>query len=81
MQQEPLLELIGLQKLIIVLKMLLFLVLKKEEEELAEDQQKMQGQTLPIEDHLQEVRIPLPESRDQEITVQDLMINQTIIIY
>ena len=34
-----------------------------------------------MKDHLLKALIPHPqESRDQEITVQDLMINQTIII-
>ena len=62
--------------------MLLFLVLKKMLEELVEDLQKILVQTLLIEDHPLKVLIHRQqESRDQEITVQDLMINPKIIIY
>ena len=57
--------------------MLLFLVLKKASDELVEEVQ----QTLLIKDHLLKVLIPhRQESPDQETTVQDLMINTTIII-
>ena len=62
--------------------MLLFLALKKELVELAEDLQRIQVQTLLIQDQLLKALIHRPQdSLDQEITVQDLMINQTIIIY
>ena len=62
--------------------MLLFLVLKKASDELVEEVQKILVQTLliKIKDHLLRVLIPhRQESPDQEITVQDLMINTTII--
>ena len=62
--------------------MLLFLVLKKVSDVLAEDLQKMLVQILLTKDHPLKARIHhLQESLDQEITVQDLMINQTTIIY
>ena len=62
--------------------MLPFLALKKVQVELVEDLQRILVQTLSIKDHLLKAHIHRPqESRDQEITVQDLMINQTIIIY
>ena len=81
MQIDLLLGLEGLLKLTIVLKMLPFLVLKKEQVELVEDLQRTLVQTLSIKDHLLKALIHRPrESRNQEITVQDLMINQRIII-
>jgi hypothetical protein len=55
--------------------MLLSLVLKKEQAELVEDPQRVLVQTLLIKDHLKALIHPRQESRDQEITVQDLMIN------
>ena len=67
--------------------MLLFLVLKKAQDELVEEVQKIPMKILLmkdhlLKDHLLKVLIRHPqESRDQEITVQDLMINTTIIIY
>ena len=62
--------------------MLLFLMLKKVQDDLVEDLQKIRVQTLLMKDHLLKVLIHhLQESRGQEITVQDLMINKTIIIY
>ena len=62
--------------------MLLFLVLKKASDELVEEVQKILVQTLLMKDHLLKVLIHHPqESRGQEITVQDLMINKTILIY
>jgi hypothetical protein len=61
--------------------MLLFLVLKKASEELVEEVQKILVQILLVQDHLLKVLIHhRQESPDQEITVQDLMINTTIII-
>ena len=61
--------------------MLLFLVLKKASDELVEEVQKILVQTLRIKDHLLKVLIHhRQESLDPEITVQDLMINTTIII-
>ena len=61
--------------------MLLFLVLKKASEELVEEVQKILVQILLVKDHLLKVLIHhRQESPDQEITVQDLMINTTIII-
>ena len=79
------LDLKGLLKLTTILKMLLFLVLKKASEELVEEVQKILVETLMIKDdlldHLLKVLIHhRQESPDQEITVQDLMINTTIII-
>ena len=75
------LDLKGLLKLTTILKMLLFLVLKKASDELVEEVQKILVQTLLIKDHLLKVLIHhRQESPDQEITVQDLMINTTIII-
>ena len=75
------LDLKGLLKLTTILKMLLFLVLKKVSDELVEEVQKILVQTLLIKDHLLKVLIHhRQESPDQEITVQDLMINTTIII-
>ena len=62
--------------------MLLFLVLKKALEELVEEVQVILVQTRLMKDHLLKVLIHHPqESRDQEITVQGLMIDTTIIIY
>ena len=62
--------------------MLLFLLQKKGQDELAEDLQQIQMQLLLMTGHLQRGRIlQLNEIQGQEITVQDLMINQTIIIY
>ncbi len=61
--------------------MLLFLVLKQIREGLLEGQQKTRVPIRQIKDHRLKVLIHhLLESRDQEITVQDLMINPTIII-
>ena len=61
--------------------MLLFLVLKKASDELVEEVQKILVKTLLIKDHLLKVLIHhRQESPGQEITVQDLMINTTIII-
>ena len=61
--------------------MQLFLVLKQDPEGLVEDPQKSLDPIRPIKDHLLKVLIhPLLESRDQEITVQDLMINLKSII-
>ena len=55
-------------------------VLAKMEEEIVEDQQKILIPILLIKDHRLKVLIhPLLESRDQEITVQDLMINQRLL--
>ena len=68
-------DLLGLLKLTIVLKMLPFLVLKKEPVELVEDPQRILVQTLLIKDHLKALIHLRQESRDQEITVHDLMIN------
>ena len=59
-----------------------FLVPKKVLIGIVEDLQKILVQILIIEDLLHQVLIHLLlESRGQEITVQDLMINKTIIIY
>ena len=81
MQIGLLLDLLGLLKLTVVLKMLPFLALKKVQVELVEDLQIILVQTLIIKDHLLKALIHLPpESRDQEITAQDLMINRAIII-
>ena len=81
MQLDPPQYPIGFLKLITILKMLLFLVLKKASDELVEEVQKILVQTLLIKDHLLKVLIHhRQESPDQEITVQDLMINTTIII-
>ena len=62
--------------------MLPFLVLKKVSVELVEDLQRILVQIRLIEDHpLKALIHPPQESRDQEITAQDLMTNHTIIIY
>jgi len=56
-------------------------VLKKASDEQVEEMKKIPVQTLLIKDHLLKVLIHhRQESPDQEITVQDLMINTTIII-
>ena len=58
-----------------------FLAQIEVQEFLVEEQQKIQV-TLQIKDHLPKVLILLlPESQDQGITVQDLMINQVILNY
>ena len=57
------------------------LVLTKELNGLVEDQHKTPVKRLLMEDHPLKAHIHhLQESRDQEITVQDLMINTIIII-
>ena len=62
--------------------MLLFLMLKKQQDDLVEEVQKIQVKTLLTKDHLLKVLIRHPqENREQEITVQGLMINTAIIIY
>tara|TARA_Y100001968_G_scaffold177850_1_gene162870 strand:- start:247 stop:495 length:249 start_codon:yes stop_codon:yes gene_type:complete len=69
-------------KITILLKMQLFLVLKKLLDELVEDLRKIIVQTILKKDHLLEALIHRRQKNlDQEITVQDLMINQRIIIY
>ena len=81
-QQDLPLDLIGLLKLIRILRTQLFLVLIIVYPGLVEGLHKILAQILLIKDHLLKARIHHPqESRDQEITVQDLMINQTSIIY
>ena len=62
--------------------MQLFLVLKKEEDKLLEELLKTLIQTPLVTDHPLKTHIHhQQENLDQEITVQDLMINTTIIIY
>ncbi len=82
MQVGPPIDLIGLLKLTIILKMLLFLLLKKVQDELVEDLQKVLVSNLPMKDHLLKALIHHQQgTRGQGITVQDLMINPTLIIY
>ncbi len=62
--------------------MLLFLVLKKVKVELIEDLKTIPLQNQLMIDHLPKAPIHHPqEGRDQGITVQDLMINKSRIIY
>ena len=81
MHKGLLLDLIGLLKLITVLKMQLFPVLKKLRDEPAGELHKVLMKTLLNKDHPLKARIHhLQESRDQEITVPGLMINPVITI-
>ena len=74
-------DLIGLLKMTTILKTQHFLIQIKVFLELIEGLQKALVQVQRIKDPLLQVHIhPLQESRDQEITVQDSMINPTIII-
>ena len=81
-------QIIKILKIVIILRTQLFLMQTKFRIGLVvEDLQKIQVQILLIaliliiKDHLLEVLIhPQPESPDQEITVQGLMINSAIII-
>ena len=71
------LDLVGLLKPIKVLKMLLFQMLRKVKDELIEDLKSIPLQTRLILDHLPKALIRhQQEGRDQEITVQGLMINK-----